>query len=211
MHSGEDGGGGTAEGFAADDAALGIADHAAGVKDIGAGGNAGGDKSTDNVNRIGHGVWQVFDIAIVRVGDGDGCTGSGGEFAVGDGFNIDAGNHAKGLDGGGANVDFVRGEVENLGRHGAVLPFISCCFLAGDSIGINGQGVFIRLAKDGEGDGCRAGRVIINLDVGHDQAAGGGEGQEDKAEGEEEGGENAARFHLVDFLSLAKPIQFMMQ
>jgi hypothetical protein len=49
------------------------------------------------------------------------------------------------------------------------------------------------------------------LDVGHDQAAGGGEGQEDKAEGEEEGGENAARFHLGDFLSLAKPIQFMMQ
>lgn len=45
---------------------------------------------------IGHGVWQVFDIAIVRVGDGDGCTGSGGEFAVGDGFNIDAGNHAGG-------------------------------------------------------------------------------------------------------------------
>jgi hypothetical protein len=84
-------------------------------------------------------------------------------------------------------------------------------FLARDSIGINGQGVFIRLAKDGEGDGCRAGRVIINLDVGHDQAAGGGEGQEDKAEGEEEGRENAARFHLVDFLSLAKPIQFMMQ
>lgn len=124
MHSGEDGGSGTAEGFAADDAALGIADHAAGVKDIGAGGNAGGDKSTDNVNRIGHGVWQVFDIAIVRVGDGDGYAGSGGEFAVGDGFNIDAGNHAEGLDGGGANVDFVRGEVENLGRHGAVLPFI---------------------------------------------------------------------------------------
>jgi hypothetical protein len=82
-------------------------------------------------------------------------------------------------------------------------------FLAGDSIGINGQGVFIRLAKDGEGDGCRAGRVIINLDVGHDQAASGGEGQEDKAEGEEEGGENAARFHLGDFLSLAKPIQFI--
>ena len=82
-------------------------------------------------------------------------------------------------------------------------------FLAGDSIGINGQGVFIRLAEDGEGDGCRAGRVIINLDVGHDQAAGGGEGQEDKAEGEEEGGENAARFHFGDFLSLAKPIQFI--
>lgn len=57
MHSSEDGGGGTAEGFAADDATLGIADHAAGVKDIGAGGNAGGDKRTDNVNRIGHGVW----------------------------------------------------------------------------------------------------------------------------------------------------------
>lgn len=76
-------------------------------------------------------------------------------------------------------------------------------FLTGDSIGVNGQGVFIRLAEDGEGDGCRAGRVIINLDVGHDQAAGGGEGQEDKAEGEEEGGENAARFHLGDFLSLA--------
>jgi hypothetical protein len=82
-------------------------------------------------------------------------------------------------------------------------------FLAGDSIGINGQGVFIRLAKDGESDGCRAGWVIINLDVGHDQAASGGEGQEDKAEGEEEGGENAARFHLGDFLSLAKPIQFI--
>lgn len=57
MHSSEDGGGGTAEGFAADDATLGIADHAAGVKDIGAGGNARGDKRTDNVNRIGHGVW----------------------------------------------------------------------------------------------------------------------------------------------------------
>lgn len=83
------------------------------------------------------------------------------------------------------------------------------CFLAGDSIGINGQGVFIRLAKDGESDGCRAGRVIINLDVDHNQAAGGGEGQEDKAEGEEEGGENTARFHLGDFLSLAKPIQFI--
>lgn len=96
--SGEDGGGGTAEGFAADDAALGITDHTAGVKDIGAGGNAGGNKGTDNVNRIGHGVWQVFDIAIVRVGDGDSCTGSGGEFAVGDGFNIDAGNHAEGFD-----------------------------------------------------------------------------------------------------------------
>ena len=68
--------------------------------------------------------------------------------------------------------------------------------MTGDSIGVNGQSVFIRLAKDGKGDGCRAGRVIINLDVGHDQAAGGGEGQEDKAEGEEEGGENAARFHL---------------
>lgn len=81
--------------------------------------------------------------------------------------------------------------------------------MAGDSIGINGQGVFIRLAKDGEGDGCGAGRVIINLDVGHDQAAGGGEGQEDKAEGEEEGGENAARFHFRYFLSLAKPIQFI--
>ena len=115
---------------AADDAALGIADHTAGVKDIGAGGNAGGDKGTDNVNRIGHGVWQVFDIAIVRVGDGDGCTGSGGEFAVGDGFNIDAGNHAEGFDGGGANVDFVRGEVENLGRHGAVLPFMLRSFVA---------------------------------------------------------------------------------
>lgn len=73
--------------------------------------------------------------------------------------------------------------------------------MAGDSIGINGQGVFIRLAKDGEGYGCRAGRVIINLDIGHNQAAGGGEGQEDKAEGEEEGRENAARFHLGDFLS----------
>ena len=115
---------------------------------------------------------------------------------------------------GGANVDFVRGEVENLGRHGAVLPF--CCagfwslrfqisihgsILAGDSIGINGQGVFIRLAKDGKGYGCGGCGVIINLDVGHDQAAGSGEGQEDKAEGEEEGRENAARFHLGDFLS----------
>lgn len=175
MDCGEDGGSGTAEGFAADDAALGIANHAAGVKDIGAGGNAGSDKSTDNINRIGHGVWQVFDIAIVRVGDGDGCTGSGSEFAIGDGFNIDAGNHAEGLDGGGANIDFVRGEVENLGRHGAVLPFMLRSFVAGDSIGINGQGVFIRLAKDGESDACRVGRVIINLDVGHDQAAGGGE------------------------------------
>lgn len=68
--------------------------------------------------------------------------------------------------------------------------------MAGDSIGVNDQGVFIRLAEDGEGDGCRAGWVIINLDVGHNQAAGGGEGQEDKAEGEEEGGENAARFHF---------------
>ena len=57
VDGGEDGGGGTAEGFAADDAALGIADHAAGVKDIRAGGNAGGDKRTDNINRIGHGVW----------------------------------------------------------------------------------------------------------------------------------------------------------
>ena len=122
MHSGEDRGGSTAEGFAADDAALGIANHAAGVKDIRAGGNAGGDKSTDNINRIGHGVWQVFDIAIVRVGDGDGCTGSGGEFAVGDGFNIDAGNHAEGLDGGGANVDFVRGIWVDMGRY-----FLSCC------------------------------------------------------------------------------------
>lgn len=125
MHSGEDGGGGAAESFAADDAALVIADHTAGVENIGTGGNAGGDKSTDNVNRIGNGVGKVFDIAIVRVGGGDGCAGSGGEFAVGDGFNIDAGNHAEGLDGGGANVDFVRGEVENLGRHGAVLPFIA--------------------------------------------------------------------------------------
>ena len=69
-------------------------------------------------------------------------------------------------------------------------------FLAGDSIGINSQGVFIRLAKDGKGNGGRAGRVIINLDIGHDQATGGGKGEEDKAEGEEEGGENAARFHL---------------
>lgn len=123
MHSGEDGGGGTAEGFAADDAALGIADHTAGVKDIGAGGNAGGDKSTDNVNRIGDGIGEVFDIAIVRVGGGDGCAGSGGEFAVGDGFNIDTGDNAKGFDGRGADVDFVRGEVENLGGHG-VLPFM---------------------------------------------------------------------------------------
>ena len=125
MHSGEDGSGGTAEGFTADDAALGIADHTARVKDIGASGNAGSNKRTDNVNCIGHGVWQVFDIAIVRVGDGDGYAGSSGEFAIRDGFNIDAGNHAERLDGGGANVDFVRGEIENLGRHGAVLPFIA--------------------------------------------------------------------------------------
>lgn len=75
--------------------------------------------------------------------------------------------------------------------------------------GINGQGVFIRLAKDGEGNGGGGCLVIINLDIGHDQAAGGGEGQEDKAEGEKEGGENAAEFHLGDFLSLAKPIQFI--
>ena len=40
VDSSEDGGGGTAEGFAADDAALGIADHATGVKNIGAGGKA---------------------------------------------------------------------------------------------------------------------------------------------------------------------------
>lgn len=79
--------------------------------------------------------------------------------------------------------------------------------LAGLTGGGNGQGVFIRLAKDGESDGCRAGRVIINLDVGHDQAAGGGEGQEDKAEGEEEGGENAAKFHLGDFLSFHAMMQ----
>ena len=97
MDCGEDGGGGTAEGFAADDAALGIADHTAGVKDIRAGGNAGGDKRTDNINRIGHGVWQVFDIAIVRVGDGDGYAGSGGEFAVGDGFNKTRATTPKGL------------------------------------------------------------------------------------------------------------------
>lgn len=77
----------------------------------------------------------------------------------------------------------------------------------GDSIGINGHGVFIRLTKDGEGDGCGAGRVIINLDVGHDQAAGGGKGQEDEAEGEKEGGENAARFHLGDFLSFHAMMQ----
>lgn len=130
MDCGEDGGGGTAEGFAADDAALVIADHTAGVENIRTGGDAGGNQRTDNINRIGHGVWQVFDIAIVRVGGGDGCTGSGSEFAVRDGFNIDAGNHAEGLDGGGANVDFVRGEVENLGRHGAVLPFMLRSFVA---------------------------------------------------------------------------------
>ena len=123
MGGGEDGGSGTAEGFAADNAALVIADHTAGVENIGTGGDAGGNQRADNVNRIGDGVGKVFDIAIVRVGGGDGCAGSGGEFAVGDGFNIDAGNNAEGLDGGGTDVDFVRGEVEDLGGHG-VLPFI---------------------------------------------------------------------------------------
>ena len=123
MHSGEDGGGGAAESFAADDAALVITDHTAGVENIGTGGDAGGDQRADNVNRIGNGVGKVFDIAIVRVGGGDGCAGSGGEFAVGDGFNIDAGNHAERFDGGGTDVDFVRGKVEDLGGHG-VLPFI---------------------------------------------------------------------------------------
>ena len=62
--------------------------------------------------------------------------------------------------------------------------------------GVNSQGVFIRLAKDREGDGCGRCGVIINLDVGHDDAVGGGEGEEDKAEGEEKGGENAAEFHF---------------
>lgn len=123
MGGGEDGGSGTAEGFAADNAALVIADHTAGIENIGAGGNAGSNQRADNVNRIGDGVGKVFDITIVRVGGGDGCAGSGGEFAVGDGFNIDAGDDTEGLDGGGTDVDFVRGEVENLGGHG-VLPFI---------------------------------------------------------------------------------------
>jgi len=60
---------------------------------------------------------------------------------------------------------------------------------------------------DGTGNGVRFG----DGDGGCDgrSGKGGGEGQEDKAEGEEEGGENAARFHLGDFLSLAKPIQFI--
>ena len=129
MSGGEDGSGGTAEGFAADDAALVVADHTAGIENIGTGGNAGSNKSADNVNRIGDGVGKVFDIAIVGVGGGDGCAGSGYEFAVGDGFNIDAGDNAKGLDGGGTDVDFVRGEVENLGGHG-VLPFILRSFVA---------------------------------------------------------------------------------
>lgn len=124
MSGGEDGGGGAAEGFAADDAALVVADHTAGIENIGTGGNAGGDQRADNVNRIGDGVGKVFDIAIVRVGGGDGCAGSGSEFAIGDGFNIDAGNDTEGFDGGGTDVDFVRGEVENLGGHG-VLPFIA--------------------------------------------------------------------------------------
>lgn len=149
MHSGEDGGGGTTEGFAADDAALGIANHTAGVKDIGTGGNAGSNKSTDNVNRIGHGVWQVFDIAIVRMGDGDGYAGSGGEFAVGDGFNIDAGNHAERLDGSGANVDFVRGEVENLGRHGGGTSFHAAqlCGLRIRFLIYNLFTIFVRMVK----------------------------------------------------------------
>ena len=56
------------------------------------------------------------------------------------------------------------------------------------------------------------GRFCCGIDgqsLGDKGLSGGGEGQEDKAEGEEEGGENAARFHLGDFLSLAKPIQFI--
>lgn len=130
MSGGEDGGGGTAEGFAADNAALVVADHTAGIENIGTGGNAGGNQRTDNVNRIGDGIGEVFDIAIVRVRGGDGCAGSGGEFAVGDGFNIDAGDDTEGLDGGGTDVDFVRGEVENPGRHGAVLPFMLRSFVA---------------------------------------------------------------------------------
>lgn len=129
MSGGEDGGSGTAEGFAADDAALVIADHTAGIENIGTGGDAGGDQRADNVNRIGDGVGKVFDITIVRVGGGDGCAGSGGEFAVGDGFNINAGDNAERLDGRSADVDFVRGEVENLGGHG-VLPFILRSFVA---------------------------------------------------------------------------------
>ena len=83
------------------------------------------------------------------------------------------------------------------------LPFVSCCdvasiFLAGRLFGggVDGQGVFIRLAEDGKGNGGGAGRVIINLDVGHDQAAGGGEGEKDNAKGEEKGGENVMQFHF---------------
>ena len=129
MGGGEDGSGGTAEGFAADDAALVVADHTAGVENIGTGGDAGGNKSADNVNRIGDGVGEVFDIAIVGVGGRDGCAGSGGEFAVRDGFNIDAGDNAEWFDGGGTDVDFVRGEVEDLGGHDE-LPFILRSFLA---------------------------------------------------------------------------------
>lgn len=64
--------------------------------------------------------------------------------------------------------------------------------------GVDGQGVFIRLTKDGEGNGGGAGRIIINLDVGHDDAAGGRKGEEDNAEGEEKGGENAAEFHFLN-------------
>ena len=80
-----------------------------------------------------------------------------------------------GLTGGRTGIEIADdgGQVKGIGL-GTSFHFI--LFLAEDSIGINGQGVFIRLAKDSEGDGCRAGRVIINLDVGHDQAAGGGEG-----------------------------------
>lgn len=117
MCGGEDGGGGTAEGFAADDAALGIADHTAGVENICTGGNAGGNQGTDNVNRIGNGVGKVFDISIIGVGGGDDSAGCSGEFAVGDRLNIDAGNHAERLDRYGADVNFVRGEVEDLSRH----------------------------------------------------------------------------------------------
>lgn len=91
-----------------------------------------------------------------------------------------------GLTGGGTGIEIADdgGQVKGIGEDegikriqhfGCFLSFHTV-FLAGDSIGINGQGVFIRLAEDGESDGCRAGRVIINLDVGHNQAAGGGEG-----------------------------------
>lgn len=77
--------------------------------------------------------------------------------------------------------------------------------------GVNSQGVFIRLTKDGEGDGCGAGRVIINLDVGHDDAVGGGEGEKDNAEGEEKDGDEGAEieFHFGTSFLWQKPIQFI--